>query len=260
MFELKNLLNKNFIWTRDPKEAYSNPYEYEAEEQFSRESYNLLVGLKEKLELFNRTFHRDDRSLEKATWMLLIDAIDSLLECHNFLLNKKHKVAGRLFRDAIEVIDLSSLFMSKTEKSKKLLEKWYNDEIIPNRDYRNYIENQKGKEDAEKYRKYYSQISKFNHRSYRTLAYGYLKNRNGNLVYDGFTTDLNNSHLRVFPGIISMQYVLLANCILILLTAIEKSKLISKTDIDDIWTKSIEKIPLQRKFKTLEEVYEERNK
>lgn len=32
------LIMTSFIWGRPPQEAYENPYEYEAQEQFSREA------------------------------------------------------------------------------------------------------------------------------------------------------------------------------------------------------------------------------
>ena len=212
------------------------------------------------MELYNRTFQQDDRSLSKAIWMLLIDATDSLLECHDFLSNKTHKIAGRLFRDAIEVIDISTLFMAKTEKSNRLLEKWFEDKVIPNRDYRDYVDKHIGKDVAEDYRKFYSQISKFNHRTYRTLAYGYILNKNGTFVYDGFTSHLNDPNFLVYPGIISMYYSLLANVISILSIALKQSGLIEKEDIEIIWNESIEKTPKKREFKTLENIYEKRKK
>ena len=205
-------------------------------------------GLKEKLELYNKTFHQDDRSLKKAVWMLLVDAIDSLLECHDFLLNKRHKIAGRLFRDAVEVIDLSMLFMTKTEKSKRLLDKWYDDEVIPNREYRNYVDKNLGPYVAEKYRKFYSQISKINHRTYKALTLGYILDVNGTFVYDEFTSHLKDTNFLVYPGIISMYYAILANVVFILSLATGKSELVSNDDIGNIWENSIENIPEKRKY------------
>lgn len=241
-------MEKNFIWTQNPSEAYSNPYEYETQKQFSRECFKVLNGFKACLEIYNTTFLSDDKSVEKAIWMLLTDATDSLLECHRFLLQKKHKIAGRLFRDAIEVIDLSSLFMAKTAKSSRLLDKWYNNQVIPNREYRNFIEKSRGSDISENYRNFYSQISKFNHRTYKSLAFGYILNKNGTLVYDGFTSHLNDYNSLIFPGIISMYYALLANITSILSITLKQSGLINKEAIDKIWTNSIEEVPKKRHF------------
>lgn len=34
----------NFIWTREPSEAYLNPYEYDAQQEFSRDYQEKLCG------------------------------------------------------------------------------------------------------------------------------------------------------------------------------------------------------------------------
>jgi len=234
----------NFIWTREPSEAYLNPYEYDAQEQFSREVLNILMDLKNNMETYNRKFSRDETSVEKAIWMLQIDAIDSLLECHNLLTAKKHKVAGRLFRDTIEVLDLASFFSTKTDRSKSLLEKWFKDEVIPNREYRDYIKKHQGEQSAKKLASFYSQLSKINHRTYRSLAYGYILGNNKMLVYDGFL----KSDLLVFPGTISMYYSLLANLVIILSREIVGGGLLTPETVQAIWGKNIEANPEERKY------------
>ncbi len=37
-FKKDEIIMTSFIWGRSPQEAYENPYEYEAQEQFSREA------------------------------------------------------------------------------------------------------------------------------------------------------------------------------------------------------------------------------
>jgi len=234
----------NFIWTREPSEAYLNPYEYAAQEQFVREALKVLDEFKKHMGNYNRKFSRDDTSLDKAIWMLQMDAIDSLLECHNLLSNKKHKIAGRLFRDTIEVLDLASFFNAKSERSKNLLKKWFKDEVIPNREFRNYIKENQGEKKAKQLASFYSQLSKLNHRTYRSLAYGYILGKNEMLVYDGF----QKSDLLVFPGTISMYYSLLANLIRLLSTELINGGLIKIEIINHIWDKCIEDNPEERKF------------
>jgi len=68
----------SFIWDRDPQEAMDNPYEYEAQEQFVREAESILNLFSNELGKFDMKFTVDDRSLEKAIWMLQNDALDSL--------------------------------------------------------------------------------------------------------------------------------------------------------------------------------------
>jgi len=243
---------KNFIWSRNPKEAYENPYEYEAQEQFSREAFKVLSGFIKHLKSYDLKFTRDERSLEKALWMLFLDAVDSLLECHNYLTEKNHKIAGRLFRDAFEVMDLSALFSSGTDKSKRLLEKWYDDKVIPNREYRDYIKKHISVELAEKHRVFYSQISKINHRTYKSLAYGYVLGGENKFAYDGF----QKSKILVYPGVLSMYYSLLANSISIFSSEIKKCSLLPNNQIEEIWDESIEKEPECRRFETVKMVNE----
>ena len=241
---------KNFIWNRDPQEAYKNPYEYEAQDQFAREASRVLNAIKLKLEKYNRKYTRDDTSLEKAIWMLNVDATDSLIECLNLLTSKKHKVAGRLIRDTVEVLDLSAFFHSRTPKSKKLLEKWYNDKVIPNSEFRDFVRQNISEEIAEELKHVYSQLSKINHRTYRSLAYGYVLGKDDKLVYDGFS----KSDSLIYPGVFSMYYALLANVIKLLASEIVKRDLVSMQDVDIIWEKSSETDPIERKFITPEEV------
>ena len=71
----------SIVWNRHPEEAYRNPYEYAAQEQFVREALNLLKSLFANYEGLSMVFPRDDKSLRKAIWMLQIDALDSLRDC-----------------------------------------------------------------------------------------------------------------------------------------------------------------------------------
>ncbi|MBL8311874.1 MAG: hypothetical protein JNL19_15750 [Burkholderiales bacterium] len=80
----------SLVWGRDPQEAHDNPYEYEAQDQFVREAKELLSQIQVALDHFTMSFHRDDRSLEKATWMLAIDLNDALLESAQLFVEKRH--------------------------------------------------------------------------------------------------------------------------------------------------------------------------
>ncbi len=242
---------KNFIWNRSPQDAYRNPYEYKAQEQFVREAFKVLDAIKIQFEKFNRIFTRDDVSLEKAIWMLQLDATDSLIGCLELLVTKKHKVAGRLIRDTVEVLDLSAYFSIENEKSKNSLKKWYRNEVIPNREYRDFVKTNISLEKAEELKLVYSQLSKFNHRTYKSLAYGYILGKDNKLVYDGFS----NSNSLIYPGVISMYYSLLANMIQLLAYEAIERKLLKKEVVENIWEESIEEEPINRKYITPEEVF-----
>lgn len=242
---------KNFIWNRNPQEAYENPYEYEALEQFMREASNVLSAIKVQLEKFNREFTRDDKSLKKAIWMLHIDATDSLLECLELLLAKRHKIAGRLIRDTVEVLDLAAFFHNEGERSKNLLLKWYENEVVPNREYRDFVKKNVSEEKAEELKLVYEQLSKINHRTYKSLAYGYILGKDNKLVYDGFY----KSDILIYPGVISMYLSLLANMIQLLLKELIERELLSEEEIEKIWKDSIEEKPINRKYISPEEEY-----
>ncbi|MFK7692327.1 hypothetical protein [Paenibacillus sp. HJGM_3] len=53
----------SFIWGRSPNEAYENPYEYEAQNQFQREAEVLAKELFTFLMKRNGTYPRDARSV-----------------------------------------------------------------------------------------------------------------------------------------------------------------------------------------------------
>ncbi len=242
---------KSFIWNRSPQEAHKNPYEYEAQEQFMREASKVLRAIKVQLEKFNREFTRDDKSLKKAIWMLQIDATDSLLECLELLIAMRHKIAVRLIRDTVEVLDLAAFFHNESERSKNLLIKWYDNETVPNSEYRNFVKKNISEEKAEQLKLVYEQLSKINHRTYKSLAYGYILGKDSKLVYDGF----HKSNILVYPGVISMYLSLLANMIQLLSSELIERELLSVGEIDQIWKDSIEEEPVNRKYISPEEVF-----
>ncbi len=174
----------SFVWGRDPQEAFDNPYEYDAQEQFVREASAFLKIIFEKLHEHNRKFHRDDTSLIKAIWMLDLDMIDSLQECLDLLVAKRHRIASRLFRDVVESLDLLKLFNSGTDRSEKLLLEWYKNEVISHGEARNYLKEVDGENASKNRRDYYRQLSKFTHRTYRALTDSYILAKDDLLVHD----------------------------------------------------------------------------
>ena len=81
----------SIIWDRDSQEAIDNPYEYPAEEQFIREGKTLISKLEEIL-LNKKHFHLNDKSLEKATWMLQVDILFAFKDSIEVLDIKKHRL------------------------------------------------------------------------------------------------------------------------------------------------------------------------
>lgn len=115
----------SIVWGRHPQEAYENPYEYDAQAQFLREVNTLLSDLKAHLNRSTLSYHRDERSLEKATWMLAHDLIDALAEAAKLIEERRHRIAARLFRDCVETIDLLAVLHSRTQNGANALASWY---------------------------------------------------------------------------------------------------------------------------------------
>jgi hypothetical protein len=199
----------SIVWNRHPEEAYLNPYEYDAQEQFVREARKLLKSLFVFYDRFNLTFSCDDRSLRKSIWMLQIDALDSLRDCLEALTLKKHRTAGRLFRDVIETLDLAAYLHSGSPAAQVNLQKWYDDEVIPHRKYRDHIRKTLGEKPADERRDFYSQLSKFTHRTYRALLKGYSLGGGDLMVYDSH----HASGSLVLPQTIAGFYAILADLI-----------------------------------------------
>ena len=234
----------SLIWLRSSQDAIDNPYEYEAQNQFISESYKILTALLNKLENNQLVFHKDNKSIEKAVWMLHNDATEALLECHSLLTEKRHKVASRLFRDVVETLDLAAYFHSNTKQSKGNLLKWYKGNVVPNRYYRDYVKSTFGNKVSSKKKEIYSQYSKFTHRTYDVLLYSYSLGRDNNLVYDGFEKD----SILILPHTIAMYLTLLADLILMLSNELVARQSISKIQMDEIWSESLDDHTVQYRY------------
>lgn len=241
----------SFIWERDPQEAYQNPYEYEAQDQFYREASELLRLLFVHMTKKSGTYIRDDQTAEKAIWMLSLDSLESLMDCLDLLRDKKHRIAGRLFRDAVETMDIASYFNSNDVKKDKHLKDWYNDKVIQNRIYRDYIK-ENDEQEWEILKKYYAQLSKINHRTYRSLAYSYSLGSNKRMIYEG----RYENGLMVPPHVIAMYYALLGGLIIHFITRLIDCRLISSEEADEFWDQALEEEVVERRFISHREVFE----
>jgi len=233
----------SIVWGRHPQEAHDNPYEYEAQEQFVREAKELLSQLQLRLDYFTMQFHRDDHTLEKAAWMLAVDLIDALLESVQLLEEKRHRIAFRLFRDAVETIDLLQVLHSATPRAGKALRLWYEDETIPHKESRKHIEEQVGKDAAFKRRDYYFQLSKFTHRTYRALQKSYSLGRGDMLVHDS-----HSMRMLVLPQTIASGLAVLADLILQSSECLTQCGPLSSEEVAHAWLVAIELDTVPRRF------------
>jgi len=234
----------SLVWSRDPEEAFDNPYEYGAQKQFSREASRLLNIFHDLLDQKAMHFHRNDKSVAKAIWMLHLDALEGLRDCLKMLKSENHKIAGRLFRDISETLDLAAYFRSQTPQSNSDLEKWYKDEIIPHRKYRDYVSDVVGKSAAEAKRNSYRILSKFTHRTYRILLEGYTLGRGEMLVHDTY----RNTKLLVPPQTISAYFAVLSGLITRFSDELVQGDLAIEKQIDGAWKSSLETITVRRRF------------
>lgn len=191
----------SIVWNRQPEEAYKNPYEYAAQEQFVREADKLLESLFVSYSRLNLTFPAADKSLRKAIWMLQIDSLDAIRDCLSSLTLRQHRMAGRLFRDVVETLDLAAYLHSNSTKAQKQLPKWFQDEIIEHRNYREYIATNLGQKAADQRRDFYRQLSKFTHRTYRALLKSYSLGASDLIVYNSQPADALPQTIAAFYAI-----------------------------------------------------------
>ncbi|MDF5884344.1 hypothetical protein P4193_27195 [Pseudomonas aeruginosa] len=135
----------SFVWDRDTEEAWSEPYEYGGQEQFHREAYKVLSLIKLHYAEKDMHFDRDEKTLDKAIWLIQIDALEALIDALKLTEEKRHRIASRLFRDAVETMDISAYFYLAGDEARKDLAKWYNNEVIPHKVFREFIKSMNAK-------------------------------------------------------------------------------------------------------------------
>ncbi|MDO8943229.1 MAG: hypothetical protein Q7U75_08580 [Desulfobacterales bacterium] len=221
----------SFVWDRDPEEAFSNPYEYTAQKQFVKEARVILQELKCRINPRVLRYSRDDKSAEKAIWMLRVDTLDSLCEALELIEEKRHRPAARLFRDALETADLAHYFASKDEKSVIVLRKWYLNSSPNHGSIRKWLENVEGTSRAKCRSRLYSDLSRFTHRTYRALLKSYSLGGDDRLVHDGWST----SRMLVLPHTIAAYYCILAMLIQIFVGQLHADGAMTSEDVARLW-------------------------
>jgi len=233
----------SIIWNRDPQEAINNPYEYNAQKQFYREAITLTDKIADKL-LNNKKFHLNDKTLEKAIWMLQTDTLFAFRDAVLLLEQKKHRIVGRLFRDILECIHLIEYLSSGTEKAKNDLNLWFNDFLIMHSEYRNFIKKRDGENVAKLKRDLHRTFSKFTHRSYKILLYGYALGKDDVIFYDEKWT---------LPQSVSMYYAFLGHFGQFILENLKNYGIISKAEIQIMWEESMETEQIPRGYLSKED-------
>ncbi|MDE1236837.1 hypothetical protein [Vibrio aestuarianus] len=234
----------SFVWGRDPQEAYRNPYEWDANRQFSIEARTILENFFADLMKKNMCFEKSETSLNKAEWMLLTDATDSLIEALENLDKSRHRITSRLFRDVIENLDLLTYFRAETHQSQKDLRKWFKGEFIPHRVSREYMRETDGESARKQRAKYYQDLSAFTHRTYKALCDSYALGQGDKLVYDTVT----ESRMMVLPQTLSAYYCVLSDLIIQLSTSLQQSEFVSTEQLASYWSEVVETGSVPRRF------------
>jgi len=208
----------SIVWERDPQEAYEEPYEYSAQEQFAREATALLRQLYLALNVDRHRYTSQDRSAAKAMWLLAMDALDSLRESLAALQRKEHRVAGKLFRDVMESMDLAAYFSEHQAKNQEALARWYENEYVAHREYRDRFRQLHGEPAAKALAAHYHRLSRFTHRSYSVILEGYTVGGESRLVHDRTDETYgprdNSTLMLVPPQTIAAYYAALSSFIL----------------------------------------------
>lgn len=233
----------SIVWGRHPQEAYDNPYEHDAQRQFLRECEAMLRELISRLRPHTLKYHRDEQSLSKATWLITMDLLASLLDCVTLLGETRHRPVARVFRDAVEAIDVMRFLHSGSAKAASALRKWYGNETISHGEVRKLIEQLDGAEAANQRRVFYQELSKFTHRTYRALLHSVSLGRDDLLVHDSH----GSGHL-VLPQTIAAYMAVLADITVQASGSVSSTGLLSVDEVVEAWGVALESHTVPRRF------------
>lgn len=233
----------SLVWGRDTQEAHDNPYEYEAQDQFIREATVALDALTASLDRFTMKFHRDETSLAKATWMLSLDMVDSLRESTSLFVEKRHRVAFRLFRDVFETVDLISVLHAGNLDADRTLRDWYKNDTATHGTMRKYMAPVKGEEAVKHRQRRFHQLSKFTHRTYRALSMSYSLGQGDMLV-----PDTHSNPMLVLPHTISEGLAVLSSLILEAVECLMLYGPLEKDEVSSIFLGALEAESIPRRF------------
>jgi len=233
----------SIVWGRHPQEAYDNPYEHEAQRQFLRECDALLREIIKRLRPHTLKYHRDEQSLQKATWLITMDLLASLLDCAALLKETRHRPVARVFRDAVEAIDVMRYLHAESPKAELALKKWYANDTISHGEIRKLIEALDGVEAATERRVFYQELSKFTHRTYRALLHSVSLGRGELMVHDS-----HGSGFLVLPQTIAAYMAVLGDITIQATGSVSSTGLLSSDEVVEAWGVALETHTVPRRF------------
>lgn len=235
----------SFVWDREPSEAYDEPYEYGGQEQFAREAQAVIDRLKVIYEAQNHSFKISDQTSERAVWMLQVDALSALSDAIDLIGEKRFRLASRLFRDVVETLDASYYFALGEQAAASNLARWYQNEVIPHRVFREFVKNHHGPESAADLRCLYTDLSKYTHRTFRALGMSYILGKGDTALYDGFR---GKDRIYVLPHVVSFAYAVLAGLIKRFVRFAVDTGQVTAEEHAALWEMCLEKDTVPRRF------------
>jgi hypothetical protein len=242
----------SIVWGRDPQEAFENPYEYGSQEQFAREAATLLRALYRLLNCDRHHYTRDDRSTAKALWLLHMDALDGLFDSLESLTARRPRVAALIFRVVEESLDLATLLASNSPKAPRLLAQWFDNEVVPHWEYRDYLKDMEGPEAAKSRAAHYGRMSRFTHRTYRAITETYSLGAGDWLVHERtgmlFGDVQRSDSSLVLPQTMAAYYAALAGLIIFFTEQLDIHRLVSSASLESAIQSSLEDDAVPRRF------------
>jgi hypothetical protein len=134
-------------------------------------------------------------------------------------------------------------FNSQTEKAEKSLNKWFDDELIMHSEFRELVKKREGKDMSELKKNQHRIFSKFTHRSYKILLYGYALGSNDRIFYDEEWT---------LPQSVAMYYAFLGHFGQFVMNNLRQFGNLTSNEIDEFWNNSMEKEQIPRGYLSAE--------
>ena len=150
---------------------------------------------------------------------------------------------ARVFRDAVEAIDVMRFLHSGSANAASALRKWYGNETISHGEVRKLIEQLDGAEAANQRRVFYQELSKFTHRTYRALLHSVSLGRDDLLVHDSH----GSGHL-VLPQTIAAYMAVLADITVQASGSVSATGLLSVDEVVEAWGVALESHTVPRRF------------
>jgi len=245
----------SLVWRMTQEEAQGSPYEYAVREQFFREAGTLLDALYLLLHAGPFRFTIDDRTVEKAIWLLHADTQDTLREILVALQEKRHRIAAKLFRFALEALDLAAYFHAKTPSSSADLSKWYEGNIVAHAQWRGHLKNVGKAEAAAARREVYTQMSRHVHGAYPAILFSYIAggSERNYMVHDGYQAVVSDRGFEardflVHPQVVSQHCSTLADLILLFTEELVNRQVVPASDIAQALRSSLETDTVPRRF------------